>query len=245
VSQALTGINLDNRSLKGVYIAVIMGRHAGFLTAASALARRYPDDGPHIVCLPERAFDMDEVLAGIKAAYDRHGRCIVAVSEGIHDASGDLIATSLMKNVERDAHGNVSLSGTGALADLLADTVKSRLGISRVRADTFGYMQRAFAGCVSDTDAREARDVGEKAVKAAVWGAGNGSVAIKRIGDYAVDYDLVALEAVAAKTKTMSDAFIADNGMDVTPAFLDYCRPLIGTGLPDICRLSETNRVAT
>lgn len=244
VAQALMGINLDNRSLPGVYIAVIMGRHAGFLTAATALARRYPDDGPHIVCLPERAFDMDAFLAKVKATHEKYGRCVVAVSEGIHDSSGDLIAARLMKTVERDAHGNVSLSGTGALADLLADTVKSRLGISRVRADTFGYMQRAFAGCVSDTDAREAREVGRRAVKAAVRGDRNGSVAIKRIGDYAVDYALVPLEAVAAKTKVMADALIADDGMDVTPAFLDYCRPLIGTGLPQIHRLSDSNRLA-
>jgi 6-phosphofructokinase len=80
------------------------------------------------------------------------------------------IASLLAKEVERDAHGNVQLSGTGALADLLCDEIKAKLGIKRVRGDTFGYLQRSFIGCVSDVDQREAREVGEKAVQFAMWG---------------------------------------------------------------------------
>src|SRR5262249_4754479 len=101
--------------------AVVMGRHAGFLTAASALARKFPDDGPHLIYLPERTFVIERFLADVKAQVERHGRCVIAVSEGIHDESGKAIAEKLAKNVERDAHGNVQLSGTGALADLLCD----------------------------------------------------------------------------------------------------------------------------
>ncbi|MCB1493347.1 MAG: diphosphate--fructose-6-phosphate 1-phosphotransferase, partial [Rhodobiaceae bacterium] len=243
VAQAFTGVNLDNRALPGVYIAVLMGRHAGFLTAASALARKYEDDGPHVICLPERNFDMDTVLAKIKATYNKVGRCIVAVSEGIHDAAGDLIATSLMKNVERDAHGNVSLSGSGALGDLLAGEVKDKLGIGRVRADTLGYMQRAFAGCVSDVDAREARDVGEVAARVAIRDGKIGSVTINRVGNYAAVYGLVDLKEVAAKTRVMSDDFITADSLDVTSAFLDYVRPLAGSNLPDVYRFNEANRV--
>ncbi len=243
VAQAFAGVDLDNRALPGVYIAVVMGRHAGFLTAASALARTLPDDGPHLIYLPERVFEIDRFLGDVKRVMDAQGRCIVAASEGIHDAAGAPILASLAKGLDRDAHGNVQLAGTGALADLLADAVKSKLGFKRVRADTFGYPQRSFAGIVSDVDQREAREVGEKAVQFAAAGAGDGSVALRRVGDYAVDYGLIPLTAVAAKTRTMADAFIAESGTDVTPAFRDYLRPLLGSGLPATHRL-RLNRVA-
>jgi ATP-dependent phosphofructokinase / diphosphate-dependent phosphofructokinase len=240
VMQAFAGANLDNAALPGVYVAVVMGRHAGFLTAAAALARTRPDDGPHLVYLPERVFEIDKFLADVKAVYAQHGRCVVAVSEGIHDASGEAIAARLAKNIERDAHGNVQLSGTGALADLLCDQIKDKLGIKRVRGDTFGYLQRSFLGCVSDVDAREAREVGERAVQFALLKGQVGSVAIRRVGDYAVDYVLQPLEAVAAKTRVMDDAFINAAGNHVTPAFADYLRPLLGSGLPQAHRLRAT-----
>jgi len=242
VAQAFAGLDLDNRALPGVYLAVVMGRHAGFLTAASALARKSPDDGPHLIYLPERHFSLEAFLGDVKRVMDAKGRCIVAVSEGIHDASGTPILNSMVKTLDRDAHGNVQLSGTGALADLLVDEVKSKLGFKRVRSDTFGYLQRAFSGCVSDVDQREAREVGEAAVHYAAAGSSNGSVAIKRIGEYAVDYTLLPLETVAGKTKTMADAFIAESGTDVTPAFAEYLRPLLGTGMPETHRL-RPNRV--
>jgi 6-phosphofructokinase len=237
VVQAFMGANLDNNALKGVYCAVIMGRHAGFLTAASALARKYPDDGPHLIYLPERVFTLDQFLGDVKAVFDKHGRCMIAVSEGVHDEKGEPIIAQLAKSVETDAHGNVQLSGTGALADLLCEQVKEKLGIKRVRGDTFGYLQRSFAGCVSDIDAREAREVGEKAVQYAHFGTRNGSVAIHRVGDYAVDYPLIPLEDVAAKTQVMQDRFINAQGNGLTPAFHDYLRPLLGTDLPQVARL--------
>ena len=190
-----------------------------------------------LVYLPERTFKVEAFLADVKAAYEKHGRCVIAVSEGIHDETGATIAEKLAKNVERDAHGNVQLSGTGALADLLCDEIKDKLKIKRVRGDTFGYLQRSFLGCVSEVDQREAREVAEKAVQFAMWGDRDGSVAIRRTGDYAVDYVLQPLEAVAAKTRTMEDALIAPAGNDVTPAFFDYLRPLLGADMPVAGRL--------
>jgi len=237
VAQAFAGANLDNASLPGVYVGVVMGRHAGFLTAAAALGRTFPGDGPHLVYLPERTFDMARFLANVQATYDKHGRCVVAVSEGIHDASGTAIASLLAKEVERDAHGNVQLSGTGALADLLCDEIKAGLGIRRVRGDTFGYLQRSFLGCVSDVDQKEAREAGEHAVHFALWGGKDGSVAIKRSGNYAVEYVLLPLADVAGKTRVMEDVFINAAGNDVTPAFIEYLRPLVGAGLPETARL--------
>ena len=237
VAQAFMGANLDNAALTGVYLAVVMGRHAGFLTAASALGKKFPDDGPHLIYLPERVFSVEKFLADVKATYDKYGRCVIAASEGIHDNQGTPIITQLSSQVERDAHGNVQLSGTGALADLLCDEIKNKLGIKRVRGDTFGYLQRSFMGCVSDVDQREAREVGEKAVQYAMWGDRDGSVAIKRTGFYSVDYQLVPLESVAGKTRVMEDEFIAANGTDVTDAFRLYLRPLLGSGMPDAYRL--------
>jgi 6-phosphofructokinase len=237
VAQAFLGVNLDNRSLPGVYIGVVMGRNAGFLTAASSLGRTFPDDGPHLIYMPERAFRIDGFLADVKRVVDRLGRCVIAVSEGIQDESGVPVAAQLAKTVERDAFGNMQFSGTGALADLLCGHVSERLAMKRVRGDTFGYLQRSFFGCVSDVDLREAREVGEKAVQFAMDGDCDGSVAIERVGNYAVDYRLLPLDAVAGKTKTMSDLFISDDGVGVTKAFDDYLRPLIGASMGQAHRL--------
>jgi len=237
VAQAFMGADLDNCSLPGVYVAVVMGRQAGFLTAASAALRTVRGDGPHLIYLPERTFDTARFLSEVKSVQDRLGRCVIALSEGIHDANGTPLSVKLAGTVEKDAHGNVQLSGTGALADLLCEEIKSKLGIKRVRGDTFGYLQRSFAGCASDVDRTEAREVGEIAVKQAIWGASDGSVAIRRIGDYAVDYALVDLALVGGKTKVMPDAFIAPSGSDITPAFREYLRPLLGSDLPQRARL--------
>ncbi len=232
VAQGFTGINLDNMALEGVYIGVVMGRNSGFLTAASAMAQKYPNDGPHLIYLPERAFDTEAFLQDVKEVYDRLGRCVIAVSEGIVDRNGMSIASKLCKHCEIDAHGNVQLSGSGVLGDSLADLIKERLQIKRVRADTFGYLQRSFIGCVSDVDQQEAREVGEKSAQYAIWNKVDGSIAIKRTGFYSVDYTLEDLSKIAAKTKVMPDEFINQKGNHVTDAFKYYVRPLLGSGYP-------------
>lgn len=237
VAQAFAGANLDNAALPGVYLGVVMGRHAGFLTAASALGKKFAEDGPHLIYLPERVFELERFLADVKTMHERHGRCVIAVSEGIHDAADRPIISQLTEDLERDAHGNVQLSGSGALADLLCEQIKQRLGLKRVRGDTLGYLQRSFIGCVSDVDQREAREVGEKAVQFAFHGDRDGSVAIRRSGYYSVDYELLPLAAVAGKTRVMEDEFIAASGTDVTDAFRLYLRPLLGSGMPDAFRL--------
>lgn len=241
VAQAFAGANLDNWALPGVYLGVVMGRHAGFLTAAAALGKKFPDDGPHLIYVPERAFSVEKFLSDVKATMERYGRCVVAVSEGICDDKHVPIAEKLSKNVERDAHGNVHLGG-GTLADELTQIVKDKLGFKRVRADTFGYVQRSFVGCVSDVDQREAREVGEKAVQYGIWGDRDGSVTIHRTGFYSVDYQLTSLDQIAAKTKTMPAEFLTACGTDVTDAFRMYLRPLLGSGMPDAFRL-RLNRV--
>ncbi len=236
VAQAFMGANHDNRALPGVYIGIVMGRHAGFLTAASALGRMYPDDGPHLIYVPEIPFTKKKFLEDVKKVYKKHGRCVIAASEGIQDAKGVAIAEQFSGG-EKDSHGNVQLSGTGGLGDLLSSWVKEGADIKRVRADTLGYLQRSFVGCVSEVDQNEAREVGEKAAQYAIWHARDGSVAIRRVGDYAVEYFLTPLETVARHATHMPAKFINKDGNDVTPAFIHYARPLIGP-LPVSARLS-------
>ncbi len=235
VASAFMGDNLDNRALPGVKINIVMGRHAGFLTAASALGRVHPDDGPHLIYLPERPFIMDRFMRDVKTVYKKYGRCVIAVSEGIADKSGTPIASLFIK--ETDAHGNVQLSGSGALGDLLANVIRTKLGISRVRADTLGYLQRSFPGVVSANDAKEAREVGRQAVKAAVTKHANGSIAITRKPGikYAVVYKCVPLKNVAKETQHMPTKFINKTGNNVTQAFIDYAAPIVGP-LPKIGR---------
>ncbi|MGB8275243.1 MAG: 6-phosphofructokinase [Alphaproteobacteria bacterium] len=237
VACAFAGADLDNAALPGVYVGVVMGRHAGFLTAAAAALRENADDGPHLVYLPERVFDAGRFLADVKLVFQRLGRCVIAVSEGVHDESGAPIATKLVKEVERDAHGNVQLSGTGVLADALTAEIKDKLGIKRVRGDTFGYLQRSFLGCVSDVDQREARTVGREAVRFANELGRDGSVAITRTGDYAISIGLEELSAVGGKARVMPDDFIAPSASDVTAAFHAYLRPLLGSDMPHASRL--------
>lgn len=237
VAQSFIGLNLDNRALPGVHIGVVMGRHAGFLTAASSIAQKYPDDGPHLIYLPERPFIVDNFLKDVKSVYEKYGRCIIAVSEGIQDENGVPIVSKLIKNKETDAHGNTQLSGTGALGDLLSQEIKNKLGISRVRSDTLGYLQRSFMGCVSPIDQHEAREVGEKAAQFAIWHNIDGSITIHRTGLYSVDYKMTDLHNVAGKTKLMPDHFINEYNNNVTDAFKYYLQPLLGCDMPEASML--------
>ena len=242
VATAFMGDDLDNRAIPGVKINVVMGRHAGFLTGAAALARREEGDGPHLVCVPEVPFDLDAFTGAVERAYTAHGRCLVAVSEGVQNAAGEPIAVALSNaERERDAHGNIQLSGTGALGDLLSEHVKRALASKggkppRVRADTFGYMQRYWPDA-SPVDACEARGVGMFGASCALEGKPGGSVAIERVSDapYKAAFRLVALTDVAAKTRHMDEAFIG-KGFGVTEAYLRYLRPLMGE-LPVFGRL--------
>ncbi len=237
VALALRGVDLDNRALPGVQINVVMGRNAGFLTAASALGRVWEDDGPHLIYLPEIPFLMERFCNDIESKMKRHNRCVIAVSEGVTDPSGELI----YRSGERDAHGNIQLSGSGALGDFLAAAIKNELKIPRVRADTYGYLQRCFPGTISEVDSREAHLVGVAAVRALTQeGHLSGSVALRRMGSgsaYSCDTFITPLESVAKETRRMGPEFIAPSGNDITQNFLNYASPLIGE-LPRFGRLA-------
>ena len=239
VAAAIMGDDYDNKSLPGIKVDVIMGRHAGFLTAASVLARRRDGDGPHLIYVPEAPLSEDKFLADVDAVYKKRGRCLIAVSEGVSQPGGKTWAEAMQgqAGLEKDAHGNVQLSGTGALGDYLASLITKKLQAPggkklRVRADTFGYLQRSFPGFVSETDAREARLVGETAVRYSATGEGGGaggSVAMRRASNapYKIETHLTPLNTVARETKHLDESFIR-NGNDVTEKFIEYAKPLVG-----------------
>lgn len=230
VSCAVMGDDLDNSALPGIKVDVIMGRHAGFLAAATALGKQSDDDGPHLIYFPERPVTMDKFVSDVETVYKRLGRCVIAASEGLCDTDGTPWTKKVVKDDEVDAHGNVQLSGTGALADFLAANVRHKLKVKRVRADTFGYLQRSFVGFQSPVDVEEARSCGRKAVNFAM-DEQSGSVAIRRIAsadEYAVEFFRTELSNVAEKSKVMPDEFINADGNGVTDAFIEYAKPLTG-----------------
>ena len=189
-------------------------------------------------------FSTDAFLADVEAVYAKLGRCQIAVSEGISDAAGAEIGPKLMRGAgEVDAHGNVQLSGTGALGDGLADLVKKGLTpkggkAPRVRADTFGYLQRCWPH-PSPVDAQEARSVGRYAAELAAKGDRSASVILIRTNNapdpYASACARADLSAVARRTRHVPPEFISGTN-DVSAAFHDYCRPLVGE-LPKLERL--------
>ncbi len=256
VASAITGDNHDNASLPGIKVDVIMGRHAGFLTAAAVLARRHPEDGPHLIYVPESPLSEEQFLSDVDAVYKKQGRCLIAVSEGVSQPDGKTWAEAMQQGgqsgLEKDAHGNVQLSGTGALGDYLAGLITKKLQAPggkklRVRADTFGYLQRSFPGlAVSETDAAEARQVGERAVQiTATDGVAECSVYMKRVSNspYKIELDTTSIKNVARETKHLDESFIR-NGNDITQAFIDYAKPLLGGvgALPVVGSFGELKR---
>lgn len=239
VASAFIGDDYDNKSLPGIKINVLMGRNAGFLTAASALARKYENDGPHLIYVPEAPITEEQMLADIDRVYSKLGRCVVAVSEGVTAKGGktfvELMSEAAGKPVERDPHGNVQLSGSGALGDLIASVVSTKLKAPggkklRVRADTYGYLQRSFAGVLSEIDATEARAVGTRAVQLSADPSINEcSVVIKRVSNdpYKFELEHTSIKNVARETKHLPPEFLNGHN-DVTQAFIDYARPLVG-----------------
>jgi 6-phosphofructokinase len=235
VAHAFQGDDADNRSLKGIKINVLMGRHAGWLTAASTLGKSNEDDGPHLVYVPEKVFKIENFLKEVKEVYDSLGRCVVAVSEGIHNEEGEYFLQTYAKESgsglagKTDSHGNIQLSGSGALGDTLTNLVSEHIDGARVRADTFGYLQRSFLADVSEVDAEEAERVGQYAVVAS-QDRDSGSVVLKRrfSEKYFCDVDVVDLHKVAKHTKDMPPEFLDETKPYVTNDFFEYAMPLTG-----------------
>ena len=235
VAHAFQGEDADNRSLNGIKINVLMGRHAGWLTAASTLGKSSEEDGPHLVYVPEKIFKIENFLKEVKEVYESLGRCVVAVSEGIHNEKGEYFLQTYASQSgsglagKTDSHGNIQLSGSGALGDTLTNLVSEHIDGARVRADTFGYLQRSFLADISDIDAEEAERVGQHAVVAS-QDVDSGSVILKRqfSEKYYCDVDVVGLHKVAKHTKDMPKEFLDDSKPYVTNDFFEYAMPLTG-----------------
>ncbi len=226
-----------------ITIIECMGRHAGWLTAAAALAGT-KGDGPDLVYLPERDFDMDKFVADVKRIYDEKKNCIVAVSEGVHYADGTFVSEA--KTSGTDGFGHAQLGG---LAARLADVVKAATG-AKVRPIELSLLQRCAAHCASGTDIAESFMSGKVAVESAVSGITDKMVGFKctRGADgYKCEPELFELSIVANTEKKVPLEWINEEGNGVTQGFIDYCLPLIQgetgmvkeDGLPRFVRLKK------
>ena len=235
-----TGIDLESVSTKNkVTILEAMGRDAGWLTAASALSRRFPDEAPHLIYLPEVPFSREQFLADVERVYKQLGYCYVVVSEGIRDANGEYCFTS----GSVDAFGHKQLSGVGVA---LKELVEEKLGIN-ARCNTLGTAQRSAMHCGSKTDADEADMVGAEAVRYALNDKSGIMVTLERVSSepYKCICGETALENVANLEKKVPLEWINKEGNYVTEDFIKYARPLIEgeisvpmkNGLPDYVRL--------
>ena len=225
VAGAFKSVDLDFRALPGVYVGIVMGRHAGFLTAASAAWREADDDGPHLLYVPERPFSVERFIDDVAKTLDRYKRCIVAVSEGVSTADGKALVESLVPpdKLERDAHGNIKLSGSDlpmAFERALAEGLPGK----RARVDALGYMPRGYIGAISEIDAREAYDAGVFAVDTA--DNGGGSVALQEQAGKTV-LRKVALGDVAGKTRHMPDDFLLADRNQLSEQAMAYLKRLV------------------
>ena len=245
LSHIIAGDDLDNRSFyNGIKVNVTMGRHAGWLAAATALATLTQADhdpadlGPHLIYVPEMRFSQVQFLNDVQRTYDRLGRASVVVAEGIAD---QLEAQHHGLTGDRDEFGNAQLSGSGKLADYLVKIIKKNININttlgslRARADTLGYVQRSLPGLQSSLDQEESFTLGQAAVHAFFRGGLNHKMmTIKRLNNEPYDYEISCcdLGEVAQKTRLLPDEFLNSQGNGVTSAFLEYAKPLAGCLAP-------------
>ena len=226
----------DNKP--SVTIVEIMGRHAGWLTAASALSRKYEGDNPILIYLPEVAFDQEDFIRRIEDAFQTKNSLIVCVSEGIHDKDGKFIC-EYTGAAGTDTFGHKMLTGCGKY---LENLVRERLGV-KVRSVELNLCQRCSIFSQSLTDAREAALAGSSAVEAALKGESGKMVSFVRTSDepYELVCGLEDVNKICNQEKKVPLEWITRDGTDVSEEFLTYARPLIQgnpaipmkNGLPD------------
>lgn len=247
IATTIMEINLDAKVYDTGMVCIIeaMGRNAGWLTASAALAG-YKGLGADLIYLPETDFNVDKFVADVKEVLKKkNNKCIVCLSEGIHDKNGTLIVESLGKTGARDSFGHAQLGGVAAT---LASIVKEATGV-KTRAVELSLMQRCAAHSASQTDIDETFEAGRQAVKAAVSGETDKMVCYKRKdGDkYECEYTLLPLELAANTEKTVPAEWIINDGTGVSDEFVKYALPLIQgetkmpreDGLPRFARLKK------
>ena len=219
-----------------IKVVETMGRNAGWITAATALARQRPNDAPHIILLPEIPFSRDKFLSDVERVYRKLGYALITCCEGLRDEKGDYLTAS-QRSLDTDRFGHRQLGGVGeTLCGIIAEGLKIK-----ARADKPGTIQRVSALLASPVDVEEAYATGAQAVKHAVEGKSGWMVTLEREpgAEYACKTGIVSLEEVANREKKVPREFINAEGTGVTGAFLEYVTPLIGGPLPEYARLEK------
>ena len=211
---------------KSVTIIEIMGRHAGWLTAASALARKYKGDNPFFIYLPESAFDTEKFLKDVESAFEKNCNVVVCVSEGIHDADGTFIC-EYDSSVGTDTFGHKMLAGCGKY---LENLVRNRLGV-KARSVELNVSQRCSASLISAADQKEAVSAGRFGVQAALNGETGKMVSFVRRqaedGSYQMECGLEDVNLICNEEKEVPAEWITENGSDVSEEFIKYVTPLV------------------
>lgn len=212
----------DNK--KSVTIVEIMGRHAGWLTAAGVLARKFEGDNPVLIYLPEMAFDPEKFISDVKEALGKVSNLVVCISEGINDGNGTFIC-ELASDVGVDNFGHKMLTGSGKY---LENLVKEKIGV-KVRSIELNVCQRCSSAMLSGTDQKEAIASGAYGVKCAIEGETGKMIGFSRLAgeDYKIDYVAEDVNLICNQEKTVPLEWITGNGSDIGQEFIDYALPLI------------------
>jgi 6-phosphofructokinase 1 len=237
VALAVREAGIDTAAMRKtdpIKVVELMGRNAGWLAATASLGRERPSDAPQLIFLPERRRSLSQMLDEIQQAFTLHGWVVIVMSENQRDDAGQPLGGD--EPIYTDPHGHAYYDSPGAF---LARAVQSNLGL-RARYERPGSLQRTSVMALSSTDVREARQVGADAVRRALAGESDVMVAIQRArpggSGYGIELTAIPLEQVAHQERLLPDEFIAPSGTDVTEAYLDYARPLIGDPLPPYWR---------
>ena len=227
IAGAVRAIGEDVKSLP-IHVCIVeaMGRNAGWIAAASALARKDSGDAPHLIYLPERPFDEEAFLRDVKALHERQGGVVVVVSEGLKNRDGQPIVPPLFQTGRAVYYGDVSA--------YLAELVIRRLGV-KARSEKPGLLGRAQTEMQSSVDRNEAVEAGAEAVRALLDGQSGFTTGFKRVSTepYRVRLIRIPLEDVTLAERTLPPEYIAPSGHDVTNAFLSWARPLLGDDFPE------------
>jgi len=234
IATTISEIGADVKSLP-IHVSIVeaMGRNAGWITAASALARAKDGDAPHLIYLPEKPFDEIEFLEDVKRLHDKIGGVVVAVSEGLKGKDGKPIVPPIFQSGRATYYGDVS--------SYLCNLIIKELGI-KARSEKPGLSGRTSIALQSSVDRDEAILVGEVAVKAVIEEKTGVMVGLKREegSDYIITPILVPIDEVMMHERIVPDNFINERGNDVTKEFIDWCRPIIGEKMKEFIDLKAT-----
>lgn len=238
IAQTTAEVGVDVKAMP-IHVCIIeaMGRNAGWITAASALARRKPGDAPHLIYLPERPFNEEEFLEDVKRLHQEKGGVVVVASEGLKNAAGEPIVPPIFKTDRAVYYGDV-----GAY---LAELVIRRLGI-KARSEKPGICGRASIALQSPVDRDEAVLAGREALRAAMRGEGGVMTGFVRDetedGSYRIHTCMIPIREVMLCERSIPEDYINERGNDVTEKFTDWCRPLIGAEISEYIDFQDLYR---